>query len=85
VYQPANKNKIIAEDNEETFLSSVQQLSILSILIKTYENIYFNIQNTESTIKFFENLEILSIIHLCSKCQSFMHKTKDNSCSDKQK
>ncbi|CAG8551268.1 14947_t:CDS:1 [Cetraspora pellucida] len=75
----------MTEDNEETFLSSVQQLLTLSILVKTYRDIYFNNQNTESVIKFFKNLEILPIIRLCFKCQNSMHKTKDNSSNDKQK
>ncbi|CAG8838709.1 38962_t:CDS:2, partial [Gigaspora margarita] len=43
---PANKNKIMTEDNEESLLPLVQ-LSISSILVKTYGDIYFNtkIQN----------------------------------------
>ncbi|CAG8756821.1 28709_t:CDS:2, partial [Gigaspora margarita] len=74
----------MAEDNEESLLPLVQ-LSLSSILVKTYGDIYFNIQNTECAIKFFEDLDILPKIRTCSKCQSSMRKTKDNSRGDKQK
>ncbi|CAG8814099.1 21975_t:CDS:1, partial [Gigaspora margarita] len=38
---------------------------------------YFNIQDTEQAIQFFEELGILSQIRFCKKCDSPMSKTKD--------
>ncbi|CAG8678316.1 19869_t:CDS:2, partial [Racocetra fulgida] len=55
------------------------------MLVKTYGDIYFNTQDTEQAVKFFENLGILTLIRLCKKCQNPMRKTKDMSRKDNQK
>ncbi|CAG8482656.1 5470_t:CDS:2 [Scutellospora calospora] len=67
------------QNNEENLKYSAQQSSTPSVLVKTYGDIYFNTQNTESAVKFFEELGILPKIRSCSKCKSPMRKTKDNS------
>ncbi|CAG8742937.1 2893_t:CDS:1, partial [Racocetra persica] len=56
-----------------------------SILVKNYGDIYFNTQDTESAVKFFEKLGILSLIRFCTKCQKPMRKAKDHHRKDNQK
>ncbi|CAG8519099.1 15335_t:CDS:1, partial [Racocetra fulgida] len=72
-------------DNTEILISLAQQSSTSPMSIKTYGDIYLNIQTTERAVEFFEQLGILPRIRFCSKCTSAMHKTKDNSHGDKQK
>ena len=72
----------MAENIEEILLPLVQQSLESPILIKTYSDIYFNIQEIENSVKFFEELEILPKKRTCSKYQSPMRKTKDKSHGD---
>ncbi|CAG8683460.1 14199_t:CDS:1, partial [Cetraspora pellucida] len=71
------------ENNKENIPS---QISLeLSVLVKTYGDIYFNTLDMENSIKFFEKLGILPNTHTCSKCLSPMRKSKDKLRGDKQK
>ncbi|CAG8808078.1 19763_t:CDS:2 [Gigaspora margarita] len=66
------------EENKETVSSS-------PMLVKTYGDIYFNTQDTEQAVRFFEELGIFPLLRYCKKCGSSMRKTNDKSRKDKKK
>ncbi|CAG8673383.1 11650_t:CDS:1, partial [Racocetra fulgida] len=62
-----------------------ENISSSSVLVKTYGDIYLNTPDTERSVQFFEEIEILPRMRFCTRCQSPMRKTKDSSRIDKQK
>ncbi|CAG8466934.1 11627_t:CDS:2 [Gigaspora margarita] len=59
--------------------------SPLPILVKIYSDIYFNTQDIEHAVEFFEGLGILPQLLLYKKCDSPMRKSKDHSRKNNQK
>ncbi|CAG8633427.1 1429_t:CDS:1, partial [Cetraspora pellucida] len=51
---------------------SPMELSLLPVIVKTYNDIYYNTQTTDDAVKFFENLGILPKTHICLRCESPM-------------